>query len=82
MATKMQYRRLGRSGLQVSLLSFGSWVTFDNQLGDDLATECMQAAFDSGCNFFDNAEAYAGGAARRRWVACSSSSVGRDMPTS
>ena len=61
MATKMQYRRLGRSGLQVSLLSFGSWVTFDNQLGDDLATECMQAAFERGCNFFDNAEAYAGG---------------------
>ncbi len=61
MATKMQYRRLGRSGLQVSLLSFGSWVTFDNQLGDDLALECMQAAHDSGCNFFDNAEAYAGG---------------------
>jgi len=61
MATKMQYRRLGRSGLQVSLLSFGSWVTFDNQLGDDMAVECMQAAFDSGCNFFDNAEVYAGG---------------------
>ncbi len=60
MAIKMQYRRLGRSGLQVSLLSFGSWVTFDNQLGDDMALECMQAAFDSGCNFFDNAEAYAG----------------------
>ena len=57
---KMQYRRLGRSGLQVSVLSFGSWVTFDNQLGDDMALECMQAAFDSGCNFFDNAEAYAG----------------------
>ncbi|MEQ1703580.1 MAG: aldo/keto reductase [Ilumatobacteraceae bacterium] len=57
----MQYRRLGRSGLQVSVLSFGSWVTFDNQLGDDMALECMSAAYDAGCNFFDNAEAYAGG---------------------
>jgi voltage-dependent potassium channel beta subunit len=58
---KMQYRRLGRSGLQVSVLSFGSWVTFDNQLKDEVAMECMQAAKDAGCNFFDNAEAYAGG---------------------
>jgi voltage-dependent potassium channel beta subunit len=58
---KMQYRRLGRSGLQVSVLSFGSWVTFDNQLKDDMALECMQAAHDAGCNFFDNAEAYAAG---------------------
>jgi voltage-dependent potassium channel beta subunit len=57
----MQYRRLGRSGLQVSVLSFGSWVTFDNQLKDDLALECMQAAYDAGSNFFDNAEVYAGG---------------------
>jgi voltage-dependent potassium channel beta subunit len=58
---RMKYRRLGRSGLQVSVLSFGSWVTFDAQLKDDLAMECMQAAKDAGCNFFDNAEAYAGG---------------------
>ena len=43
------------------MLSFGSWVTFDNQLKDDLALECMQAAHDAGCNFFDNAEVYAGG---------------------
>jgi voltage-dependent potassium channel beta subunit len=57
----MEYRRLGRSGLQVSVLSFGSWVTFDNQLKDDAAIECMSAARDAGCNFFDNAEAYAGG---------------------
>ncbi|MFZ4812657.1 MAG: potassium channel beta subunit family protein [Ilumatobacteraceae bacterium] len=57
----MQYRRLGRSGLQVSVLSFGSWVTFDTQLKDDLALECMQAAYDAGSNFFDNAEVYAGG---------------------
>jgi voltage-dependent potassium channel beta subunit len=57
----MQYRRLGRSGLKVSVLSFGSWVTFDNQLDDDLALRCMQAAYDAGVNFFDNAEVYAGG---------------------
>jgi voltage-dependent potassium channel beta subunit len=57
----MEYRRLGPSGLRVSVLSFGSWVTFDTQLGDEPALECMQAAYDAGCNFFDNAEAYAGG---------------------
>jgi len=58
---KMEYRRLGSSGVKVSVLGFGSWVTFDNQLNNDLALECMQAAHDAGCNFFDNAEAYAGG---------------------
>jgi voltage-dependent potassium channel beta subunit len=61
MASKMRYRRLGGSGLQVSILSFGSWVSFDNQMKDDMALECMQGAFDAGCNFFDNAEAYAAG---------------------
>ncbi|MFO1429904.1 MAG: aldo/keto reductase [Candidatus Competibacteraceae bacterium] len=59
----MPYRYLGRSGLKLSLLSFGSWVTFENQLDEDLALQCMAAAFDAGCNFFDNAEVYAGGAA-------------------
>jgi voltage-dependent potassium channel beta subunit len=58
---KMVYRRVGRSGLQVSVLSFGSWVSFDTQMKDDLAMECMQTAYDAGCNFFDNAEAYAAG---------------------
>lgn len=58
---QMEYRRLGRSGLRVSVLSFGSWVTFDNQLKDDTAMACMQNAWNAGCNFFDNAEAYAGG---------------------
>jgi voltage-dependent potassium channel beta subunit len=57
----MQYRRLGRSGLQVGVLSFGSWVTFGSQLDDDLALNCMSAAREAGVNFFDNAEAYAGG---------------------
>jgi voltage-dependent potassium channel beta subunit len=61
LANKMEYRRLGNTGIKVSLLSFGSWVTFNNQLDTDLALECMQTAHDRGCNFFDNAEAYAGG---------------------
>lgn len=59
----MEYRRLGKSGLQVSALSFGAWVTFSNQMDVDLATECMSAAYEAGVNFFDNAEAYANGAA-------------------
>ncbi len=57
----MPYRRLGRSGLKVSLLSFGSWVSFANQLDDDLAVRCLEAAREGGVNFFDNAESYAGG---------------------
>jgi voltage-dependent potassium channel beta subunit len=57
----MRYRRLGASGLEVSELSFGSWVTYGNQLGTDLARECMAAAYDAGVNFFDNAEVYAKG---------------------
>lgn len=57
----MEYRRLGPTGLKVSVLSFGSWVTFDNQLDDGLARDCMAAAAESGCNFFDNAEVYANG---------------------
>src|SRR4051812_45938672 len=61
--TAMNYRRLGASGLQVSELSFGSWVTYGNQLGDDLARECMAVARDAGVNFFDNAEIYARGSA-------------------
>lgn len=57
----MEYRRLGRSGLKVSALSLGSWVTFGNQIGNDVAFECMSAALEHGVNFFDNAEGYAGG---------------------
>ena len=59
--TAMNYRRLGRSGLRVSELSLGSWVTYGNQVGERLARECMAAAFDAGVNFFDNAEVYAKG---------------------
>jgi voltage-dependent potassium channel beta subunit len=57
----MKYRRLGRSGLQLSELSLGSWVTYHNQVDEGAAREMMAAAFDAGVNFFDNAEAYAGG---------------------
>ncbi len=57
----MHYRRLGRSGLQISELSFGSWVTYGNQVNRNAAAELMAAAFDAGINFFDNAEVYASG---------------------
>jgi voltage-dependent potassium channel beta subunit len=57
----MEYRRLGKSGLKVSEFSFGSWVTFGNQVGDKVAYECMEVAYDAGVNFFDNAEVYASG---------------------
>ena len=57
----MQYRRLGRAGLRVSTLSLGSWVTYHNQVDAGQAVEMMAAAYDGGVNFFDNAEAYAGG---------------------
>ncbi|MDX2473878.1 MAG: aldo/keto reductase [Candidatus Krumholzibacteria bacterium] len=59
----MEYRFLGKSGLKVSALSFGAWVTFQDQLDVDKAYDCMKAAYDEGVNFFDNAEAYAGGMA-------------------
>ncbi len=55
----MEYRRMGRSGLQLSVLSFGSWVTFHKQINDNSADELMGIAYDNGINFFDNAEAYA-----------------------
>ena len=61
----MQYRRLGRSGLKLSALSFGSWVTFSYQLDQRAATDMMAAAYDAGINFFDNAEVYAGGESER-----------------
>ena len=59
----MRYRRLGRSGLQISELSLGSWITYGNQVDDRAAIETMSAARDAGVNFFDNAEVYAGGKA-------------------
>lgn len=57
----MEYRRLGKSGLQLSVLSFGSWVTFGKQIHDTTAEELLSLAYDSGVNFFDNAEIYARG---------------------
>jgi len=72
----MRYRRLGKSGLQVSELSFGAWVTFAQQISESTAEKLMTTAYDSGVNFFDNAEAYAEGKAeivmgkilkRRKW---------------
>jgi len=72
----MKYRRLGKSGLQVSELSFGAWVTFAQQISEKTAERLMTIAYDSGVNFFDNAEAYASGKAeivmgkilkRRKW---------------
>lgn len=59
----MEYRFLGASGLQLSALSFGAWVTFGDQINEDVALEIMSSAFDAGINFFDNAEVYAGGRA-------------------
>ncbi len=57
----MEYRRLGRTGVKVSLLSFGSWITYGNQLDEQASIELMAAARDHGVNFFDNAEVYAAG---------------------
>jgi len=61
----MQYRRLGTSGLQLSALAFGAWVTFGNQVGRGTARELVAAAWDHGVNFFDNAEGYANGEAEK-----------------
>ena len=57
----MEYRHLGKAGIRVSELSFGSWVTFHNQADVNAAVEMMAAAYDAGVNFFDNAEVYANG---------------------
>lgn len=59
----MEYRRLGKSGLQVSVLSLGAWLTFGKQIADNTAEECMKTAYDNGINFFDNAEIYSRGQA-------------------
>ncbi|MBM3152994.1 MAG: aldo/keto reductase, partial [Chloroflexi bacterium] len=59
----MEYRRIGRSGIKVSVLSLGAWVTFSNQVDQDSALEMLAAAYGAGVNFFDNAEVYAGGKA-------------------
>ncbi len=61
----MEYRFLGKSGLKVSALSLGAWVTIGQQIGEEVASACMRAAYEAGVNFFDNAEAYAHGKAER-----------------
>jgi len=60
---EMQYRRLGNAGIKTSVFSYGSWLTFGSQQERDDSLECMNAAYDAGVNFFDNAEVYAGGKA-------------------
>lgn len=57
----MEYRHLGKSGIKVSALSFGSWITFGSNLDIQGVRQCMKVAHDNGVNFFDNAEAYANG---------------------
>ncbi len=57
----MEYRHLGSAGLQISALSLGAWVTYGGQVGEQVALDCMKAAYDAGVNFFDNAEGYAHG---------------------
>ena len=59
----MNYRRLGQTGLKISELAFGAWVTFGDQVGDEVALACMTAAYEAGVNYFDNAENYANGQA-------------------
>ena len=59
----MNYRRLGKSGIKLSELSLGAWVTYGEQVGQDVAEKCMAAAYEHGVNFFDNAEGYGGGQA-------------------
>jgi voltage-dependent potassium channel beta subunit len=61
----MEYRRMGKTGLQLSVLSYGSWVTFHKQIDDSIADELMGIAYDNGVNFFDNAEVYALGESER-----------------
>ena len=61
----MEYRKIGKSGLKISLLSFGSWVSFGPQLDVKLACDCMAVAWEAGVNFFDNAEVYASGESER-----------------
>ena len=61
----MEYRNLGSSGLRVSALSLGAWITYGGQVDGDAAAECMRRAYDSGVNFFDNAEVYDAGNAER-----------------
>lgn len=57
----MQYRKLGKTGIQISAVSFGSWLTFGKQIDNNIAEKLMHYAYDAGINFFDNAEIYSRG---------------------
>jgi voltage-dependent potassium channel beta subunit len=57
----MEYRNLGKAGIKLSALSLGAWVTYGGQVNEEVAYDCMTAAYEAGVNFFDNAEAYANG---------------------
>ena len=61
----MEYKNLGKTGLPVSRLSFGSWITFGNQIDNQISERLMDIAYDYGVNFFDNAEVYAAGESER-----------------
>ena len=61
----MQYNNLGKTGLPISRLSFGSWITFGNQIENNISERLMDIAYDQGVNFFDNAETYADGESER-----------------
>lgn len=76
----MEYRRLGRSGLQVSVLSFGSWVSFSKQINDKVADELMGIAYDNGINFFDNAEVYALGESEKMMGRVLKKKNGTELP--
>ena len=64
----MEYRRMGKTGLQLSVLSYGSWVTFHKQIDDSIADELMGIAYDNGVKIYDNAELYALGESERQMV--------------
>jgi aryl-alcohol dehydrogenase-like predicted oxidoreductase len=76
MSALMNYRRLGKAGVKLSELSLGSWVTFGDQISDDVAEALMVKAYDGGINFFDNAEGYAYGRSELvmgiLWICCAS----------
>ena len=76
----MEYRRLGKSGLQVSELSFGSWITFGNQIGDNTSEKLMDMAYEAGVNFFDNAEIYATGLQKKLWEIFFLKKAGVEIP--
>src|ERR1035438_6957584 len=65
---EMEYRRLGRSGIKVSVLSLGSWVTFGKQVQEEDAIALLKTAYDAGVNFFDNAEVYEKGLSKTLWA--------------